>query len=66
MISLEILQSFCAEAAELFGDDWAAVNQHIADKLGALRDSDRRDLLSAVEQILRTHTPDTPAARQLQ
>jgi hypothetical protein len=66
MTSIEILQSLCVEATELFGDDWAAVSRHIAEKLGALMESDRRDLLAEVEKILRMHAPDTPAGRRLQ
>lgn len=66
MSSLDLLQSLCAEAAELFGDDWAAINRHISERLGALMETDRRDLLAEVEKILRLHVPDTPSARRLQ
>ncbi|MDB5641228.1 MAG: hypothetical protein JWN07_545 [Hyphomicrobiales bacterium] len=66
MTSLDLLQSLCIEAAEMFGDDWAAINQHVAERLGALVDTDRRDLLAEVEKILRVHVPDTPSARHLQ
>ena len=66
MESLTFIQSLCVEAAELFGDDWAAVTRHITEKLGALMESDRKTLLTEVEKILRTHVPDTPAARSLQ
>jgi hypothetical protein len=66
MISLQILQTFCTEAAELFGDDWAAMNRHIADKLESLRESDRRNLLAEVEKMLQTQIPDARTARRLQ
>lgn len=66
MISFQILQSFCAEAAELFGDDWAAMNRHIANRLDSLRESDRRDLLAEVEKMLKIQIPDAQTARRLQ
>lgn len=66
MTSLDFIKSLCFEAAELFGDDWAAVNRHIVEKLGALVESDRKDLLAEVEKILRTHAPDATARRWLQ
>ena len=66
MIPLDYLQSLCIEAADLFGDDWAAINRHIAEKLGALVETDRKDLLAEVERILRAHVPDAPSARRLQ
>ncbi len=66
MTALDFIQSICFEAAELFGDDWAAINRHIAERLGALMESDRKDLLAEIEKMLRTHPPDATATRWLQ
>lgn len=66
MTPLDHLQLFCAEAAEMFGNDWQAVNKHIAEKLVALAESDRAELVNEINRILAFQAPANNAARQLQ
>jgi hypothetical protein len=38
------LQSWCLEAASLFGDDWPQVREYVKSKLAALSDAERETL----------------------
>lgn len=66
MTPIDQLQLLCAEAAEMFGNDWQAVNNHIAEKLVALAESDRVELVREINRVLAFQAPANNAARQLQ
>jgi hypothetical protein len=66
MTAIDLLQSLCTEAAEMFGNDWSAVNLHITRKLETLVDPERAELRAEVERILRYQPPDASADQKLQ
>ena len=66
MTAIDLLQALCIEAAEMFGNDWSAVNLHITRKLETLVDPERAELRAEVERILRYQPPDASADQKLQ
>lgn len=66
MTPLDVLQSLCLEAAEMFGNDWLSINRHINEKLDALVESDRAELAAEIQRILRFQAPGNGGARSLQ
>jgi len=66
MTPLDYLQSLCLEAAELFGNDWQAINRHISEQLDKLVEPERARLSVEVDRILRFQVPENGSARRLQ
>jgi len=66
MKPLDYLQTLCIEAAELFGNDWPSINQHVSERLDELGKSERDALRSEIGRILDFQPPANEAARRLQ
>lgn len=53
---ISLVQCWCVEAVEKFGDDWPMLHEHVRQKLSALTEEDRIQIVRAVALILR-HAP---------
>jgi hypothetical protein len=53
---ISLVQCWCVEAVEKFGDDWPMLHEHVRQKLSALTEEDRIQIVRAVALILRHAT----------
>jgi hypothetical protein len=53
---LEVLQSWCREAVELYGDDWTKVQAFLMEKRAALRPHEQQALEDEFQKILRANS----------
>jgi hypothetical protein len=55
---ISLVQYWCVEAVDKFGDDWPMIHEHVRQKLSALKEEDRIQIVRAVSLILRQATKD--------
>ena len=55
---ISLVHCWCIEAVEKFGDDWPMLHAHVRQKLSALTEEDRIQIVRAVALILRHTTTD--------
>lgn len=55
---ISLIQYWCVEAVDKFGDDWPMIHEHVRQKLSALAEEDRIQIVRAVSLILRQTTKD--------
>ena len=55
---ISLVQYWCVEAVDKFGDDWPMIHAHVRQKLSALAEEDRIQIVRAVSLILRQATKD--------
>lgn len=53
-----LVQCWCLEAVEKFGDDWPMLHRHVRQKLSALTEEDRIQIVRAVALILKQPARD--------
>ena len=50
---IDLVQCWCMEAVNKFGDDWPMIHQHVRQKLSALAEEDRARIMQALSFVLR-------------
>ena len=55
---INLVQRWCMEAVNKFGDDWPMIHQHVRQKLSALAEEDRARIMQALSFVLRQGADD--------
>ena len=53
---INLVQCWCVEAVNKFGDDWQRIHEHVRQKLSALPEEDRVQVMQALSFVLRQST----------
>lgn len=50
---ISLIQCWCMEAVNKFGDDWPMIHEHVRQKLSALAEEDRARIMQALWLVLK-------------